>query len=145
MSNVWGGRPRPPICHSSNFASDLPRKNLQWPGAMSSLTVARQRGIFTRFPVLLKARRTREPIQKQPECKCCEQAVSTTDLEACSTLRVGLSPDHSDHTTSTAVCVTIEAKICRSARQARFQSRGHDSAIVAGVTFCACKLNRNGS
>jgi hypothetical protein len=33
------------------LASGLPR-SLQWPGAMSSLTVARQRGNFTRFPVL---------------------------------------------------------------------------------------------
>jgi prevent-host-death family protein len=56
--------------------SILPRafpEKFQWPGAMSSLTVARQRGIYTRFPILLKARRTREPLLKQDECNCCEE------------------------------------------------------------------------
>jgi hypothetical protein len=47
-------------------------EKFQWPGAMSSLTVARQRGICTRFPILLKARRTREPLLKQDECNCWE-------------------------------------------------------------------------
>src|SRR6266487_1234299 len=37
------------------------QSKLQWPGAISSLTVARQRGICTRFPVPLERGRTREP------------------------------------------------------------------------------------
>ena len=40
----------------------FPEPTLQWPAAMSSLTVARQRGICTRFPILLSMRRTRELI-----------------------------------------------------------------------------------
>jgi hypothetical protein len=61
---VWGGRFRLPFCQLLNLASGLPRK-FQWPGAMSSLTVARQRGICTRFPILLKVRRTRELFQSR--------------------------------------------------------------------------------
>jgi hypothetical protein len=38
----------------------LPRVRAQWPEAVSSLTVARQRGIFTRFPVFALAK-TRVP------------------------------------------------------------------------------------
>ena len=47
-----GGTPSPDDYHVPRCASGLPGF-LQWPGAMSSLTVARQRGICTRFPVLL--------------------------------------------------------------------------------------------
>jgi hypothetical protein len=45
----------------------LPRVRSQWPEAVSSLTVARQRGIFTRFPVFALAK-TRVP-QKFKELK----------------------------------------------------------------------------
>jgi hypothetical protein len=39
----------------------LPRISPGDPAAISSLTVARQRGILTRFPVLTTAMRAREP------------------------------------------------------------------------------------
>ena len=63
----------------------LPRafpEKFQWPGAMSSLTVARQRGICTRFPILLKARRTREPLLKQDESKSRQGECQSHDLES---------------------------------------------------------------
>jgi hypothetical protein len=53
MSNLWRGRLARELVTYSLLPRAFPEK-FQWPGAMSSLTVARQRGIYTRFPILLK-------------------------------------------------------------------------------------------
>jgi hypothetical protein len=47
------------------WATGLPRALLQWPAAMSSLTVARQRGIYTRFPTSVRSDEMREPNLKE--------------------------------------------------------------------------------